>query len=126
MKTNFMKSYSNYFLIIFQNQLCFAQIDSTNSQNDPNMNKINKEYVIMKYKYALRYVEAHFDRSDPRLLNIVAKDKQNYVDLSVYFDDMGKTSNIKQSIEENRKSARNTEYLLLDSYFDELINKMKF
>ena len=110
-----MKSFLNYYLIIFQNQLCFAQSD---------VGKNN--YVNMKYKYALRYVEAHFDRGDPRLLNIVAKDKQTFFDLSVYFDDMGKTSNIKHSIEENRKSARNTEYLLLDSYFDELINKLKF
>jgi hypothetical protein len=119
MKTNFMKSYLNYFLIIFQNLLCFAEID-------PNQNSKKNDFVIMKYKYALRYVEAHFDRSDPRVLNVVVKENSNFLDLSVYFDDMGKTSNIKQSIDENRKSARNTEYLLLDSYFDELINKMKF
>jgi len=102
-------------MIIFQNQLCFASIDT--NKND---------VVTMKYKYPLRYVEAHFDRSDPRLLNIVAKDNNSFVDLSVYFDEMGKTSNIKQIIEENRKSERNNEYLLLDSYFAELINKMKF
>jgi len=48
------------------------------------------------------------------------------VDLSVNFDDMGKTQNIKQNIEEIRKSARNTDYLLLDSNFDDLINNLKF
>jgi len=83
--------------------------------------------VLIKYKYALRHIEAQFDRSDPRILNILAKDKNNtMVDLSVNFDDMGKTQNIKQNIEEIRKSARNTEYLLLDSYFDDLINNLKF
>jgi len=116
MKNNFIRNYSNYYLILYQNYLCFAQNDG----------KINGS-VLIKYKYPLRHIEAQFDRSDPRILNILAKDKNyNMVDLSVNFDDMTKTQNIKQTIEENRKSARNTEYLLMDSYFDELINKMKF
>lgn len=116
MKNNFIRNFANYYLILCQNQLCFAQTDDNFSGS-----------VVIKYKYPLRHIEAHFDRSDPRVLSLQAKDKNNkHVDLSVYFDDMGKTSNIKQTIEENRKSARNTEYLLLDSYFDDLINKLKF
>ncbi len=116
MKNNFIKSFTSYYLILFQNHLCFAQTNS----------KLHGS-VTIKYKYPLRHVDAHFDRSDPRILIVIAKDKNgNVVDLSVCFDDMGKTSNIKQSIEENRKSTRNTEYLLLDSYFEDLINKMKF
>lgn len=116
MKNNFIRNFSTYYLILYQNYLCFAQTDPKSSGS-----------VLIKYKYPLRHIEAQFDRSDPRILIILARDKNNnLVDLSVNFDDMGKTQNIKQSIEENRKSARNTEYLLLDSYFDDLINKMKF
>ena len=116
MKNNFIRNFSNYYLILYQNYLCFAQTEA----KKPGC-------VLIKYKYPLRHIEAQFDRSDPRILIILAKDKNNnMVDLSVNFDDMGKTQNIKQSIEQNRKSARNTEYLLLDSYFDDLINKMKF
>jgi hypothetical protein len=116
MKNNFIRNFSNCYLILHQNHLCFAHPDP----------KIFGS-VLIKYKYPLRHIETQFDRSDPRILNILAKDKNNIsVDLSVNFDDMGKTQNIKQTIEENKKSARNTEYLLLDSYFEDLINKMKF
>lgn len=116
MKNNIIKNFQNFYLIIFQNYIFFGQIDQ----------KING-CLIIKCKYALRHIEGHFDRLDPRILNLVAKDKNgSYIDISVSFDDMGKSSNIKQSIEENRKSARNTEYLLLDSYFEELVNKLKF
>ena len=39
---------------------------------------------------------------------------------------MNKTTGTKQYIEENRKGVRNTEYLLLDSYIDDLLNKWTF
>ena len=42
------------------------------------------------------------------------------------FEDVNKTSSVKKSLEEQRKSSRNTEYLLLDSYFDDLISKWRF
>jgi hypothetical protein len=105
----------SYLMLIYQNQLYFTQLDI----NDTN-------FFSVKYKYALRHLEAQIDRSDPRILNLIVKDKNNYIDLSLSFDDVSITTSVKRSLEENRKSSRNTEYLLLDSYFDELINKWKF
>jgi hypothetical protein len=83
-------------------------------------------FGLIKYKYALRHLEAQFDRSDPRMLNIIVKHKNNYIDISMCFEDVNKTAGVKKSLEEQRKSSRNTEYLLLDSYFDDLISKWKF
>jgi hypothetical protein len=102
-------------MMIYQNHLHFAQLDI----NDNN-------FVSIKYKYALRHVEAQIDRSDPRILNLIVKDKSGYIDLSLSFDDVSVTTNVKRSLEENRKSSRNTEYLLLDTYFEDLISKWKF
>jgi hypothetical protein len=102
-------------MMIYQNYLFFVQ---------PDLRDQNQ--IVVKYKYALRDLEAQIDRSDPRILNLIVKDKNNYIDLSLSFDDVSKTTSVKKSLEENRKSSRNTEYLLLDSYFDDLINKWKF
>ena len=82
--------------------------------------------ALIKFKYALRDLEAQVDRSDPRVLTVVAKDKDKYVDLSLNLEDIHKTAELKRNLEENRKSYRNTEYLLLDTYFDDLIGKWKF
>lgn len=60
------------------------------------------------------------------MLNIIVKDKNNYIDIYLLFEDANKASGVKKSLEEQRKSSRNTEYLLLDSYFDDLISKWKF
>jgi hypothetical protein len=105
----------NHIMLIYQNNLHFAQIDI----NDNN-------FVNIKYKYALRHLEAQIDRSDPRILNLIVKEKSSYIDLSLSFDDVSITTNVKRSLEENRKSSRNTEYLLLDTYFEDLISKWKF
>ena len=83
-------------------------------------------FAQIKFKYALRHLEAQYDRSDPRVLNLIVKDKNNYIDIILNFDELSQTSNVKKSLEEQRKSSRNTEYLLLDSYFDDLISKWKF
>ena len=114
-KNSSIKNFINYFLLIYQNYLYFAQPDL----KDP-------QFALIKYKYALRHLEAQFDRSDPRILNLIVKDKNNYIDISLYFEDVNKTSSVKKSLEEQRKSSRNTEYLLLDSYFDDMISKWKF
>jgi len=102
-------------MIIYQNHLYFALPDS----NDP-------QFAVVKYKYALRHLEAHIDRSDPRIINLVVKVKKEYFDIFLYFEDVSKTMGVKKILEENRKSAKNTEYLLLDSYFDDLIAKWQF
>jgi hypothetical protein len=115
LKFSHSKNYLNYILLIYQNHMYFAQPDLKDSQ-----------FALIKYKYALRHLEAQFDRSDPRILNLIVKDKNNYIDLAVYFEDVNKTAGVKKSLEEQRKSSRNTEYLLLDSYFDDLISKWRF
>lgn len=105
----------NFYMLIYQNHLYFAQPDF----NDPS-------FSVVKYKYALRHLEAHIDRSDPRIINLVVKVKKEYFDIFLYFEDVSLTMNVKKILEENRRSAKNTEYLLLDSYFDDLISKWKF
>ena len=90
----------------------------------PDIKETN--FALIKYKYALRHLEAQIDRADPRLLNLIVKDKNNYIDLILVFEDVNKVIAVKKSLEEQRKSSRNTEYILLDSYFDDLINKWKF
>lgn len=110
-----VKNYINFVMVIYQNHLYFAQPDLK-----------DQSFSIIKYKYALRHLEAQIDRSDPRVLNLIVKDKNQYIDISLYFDDVTKTTAVKKSLEEHRKSSRNTEYLLLDSYFDDLISKWKF
>jgi hypothetical protein len=115
LKSATIKNFINYLLLIYQNHLYFAQSDVKEPQ-----------FALIKYKYALRHLEAQIDRSDPRILNLIVKDKTNYLDLSLYFEDVNRTTSVKKSLEEQRKSFRNTEYLLLDSYFDDLISKWKF
>lgn len=115
LKFSHSKNFLNYILIIYQNYLYFALPDIKDST-----------CALIKYKYALRHLEAQIDRSDPRILNIIVKDKNNYLDIAMDFNDVNKTSGVKKSLEEQRKSSRNTEYLLLDSYFDDLITNWKF
>jgi hypothetical protein len=67
----------NYLMLIYQNNLHFAQID---------INETN--FVNIKYKYALRHIEAQIDRSDPRILNLIVKDRSGYIDLSLSFEDL--------------------------------------
>lgn len=106
----------NYYLIIYHNIICFAQTEAKYSGT-----------VIIKFKYPLRHIEANFDTNDSRILNIKTKDRNNnFVEVCVNCDEIGKVSIIKQAIEENKKSARSMEYLLLDSYFDESFNNLKF
>jgi hypothetical protein len=115
MKTTFIKNPLTYVMMIYQNHLYFAQPDLKDSS-----------LSVVKYKYALRHLEAQIDRSDPRVLNLIVKDKNSYMDIALTFEDVSKTTTVKKSLEENRKSSRNTEYLLLDSYFEDLISKWKF
>jgi hypothetical protein len=115
LKSTFSSVFLNYIMIVYQNYLYFAQPDLKDSS-----------FSLVKYKYALRHLEAQIDRSDPRVLNLIVVDKGKYVEIALSFEDVGKTSQIKKILEEHRKSSRNTEYLLLDSYFDDLISKWKF
>ena len=102
-------------MLIDQNYIMFCVPDPTKS-----------EFVIIKNKYALRHLEVQIDRSDPRILNISVKEKNNFIDLALYLDDVTKASNLKTQLEENRKSSKSTEFILLVSYFDELLNKFNF
>jgi len=100
-------------MIIYQNYLIFSVIDLKNS-----------ELLKIIYKYALRHIEVQLDKSDQKTLNLIAKERNNYIDLSISFDEVNKSSGMKKLIEENRKSAKYTEFLLFDSYFDNLLIKM--
>jgi hypothetical protein len=115
MKNNSIKNYQNSKLIIYQNHLIFATTEANNPM-----------HFLIKYKYALRHIEIQFDKSDPRVLNLIAKERNNYIDLSILFDEINKCSAMKKLIEENRKSSKNTEYLLFDSYFDSMLMKMTY
>jgi len=115
MKNNYSKNFQVYKLIIYQNYLIFA----INECKD----KLNLKII---YKYALRHIEVQLDKFDTKALNLIAKEKNNYIDLSILFDDSSKSSVMKKLIEENRKSSKNTEYLLFDSYFDSLLMKMSY
>lgn len=115
MKNNHLKNFQNFFLIIYQNYLLFA----TNEYKS----KLN---IKIKFKYALRHIEVQFDKFDPRCLNLIAKEKGAYVDLFIGFDEMNKSSIMKKILEENRKSSKNTEYLLFDSYFENLLMKVNY
>lgn len=115
MKNNNLKNYQNFYLILYQNYIIFANTETK-----------DKTHLSIKYKYALRHIEVQFDKADPRLLNSIAKEKNNYIDLSILFNEISKCSAMKKLIEENRKSAKNTEYLLFDSYFDSLLMKMTY
>ena len=108
-------SFINYIMVIYHNHVYFALPEIKDSS-----------FSVIRYKFALRHIEAQLDRADPRILNLVVLDKGQYIELSLYLEDVRKTMQIKKTIEEHRKSARNTEYLLLDSYFDDLISNWKF
>ena len=83
--------------------------------------------VSIKYLHALRNIELQIDRSNPRILYLVVKDiSSKFKDYQLEFQDVNKTTGVKQFLEENRKSIRNTEYLLLDSYIDDLLNKWTY
>lgn len=113
MRIGIQKNLINYFIVIEQNYILFCIIDQ-------NKNDI----AIVKYKYALRHLELQIDRADPRILNLIVKDSKNeYIDLCLYMDEVGTVTTLKRLLEEHRKSSRNTEYILLVSYFDEMLNK---
>lgn len=113
MKNNGTKNFQKFKLIIYQNYLVFGTIQSIDQMN-----------ILIKYKYALRHIEVQYDKSDPRILNLIAKQGNHYIDLSISFEEINRCSAMKKLIEENRKSSKNTEYLLFDSYFDNLLMKM--
>lgn len=99
-------------MLIEQNYVLFCLVDSN-----------KQDTATVKYKYALRHLEVQIDRADPRILNLIVKDNKNeYLDLCMYLDEIGRVANIKRMLEEQRKSSRNTEFILLVSYFDELLN----
>ena len=84
---------------------------------------LNEEYAIVKYKYAVRNLELQIDRSDPRVLNTIVKDKENLMEIKIYFDDVNKVNNIKRELEEIQMNSKSTEFILIVSYFDDLLNK---
>lgn len=99
-------------MLIEQNHVLFCLIDTNKS-----------DIAVVKHKYALRHLEVQVDRADPRILNLIVKDNKNeYIDLCMYLDEIAKVTSLKRMLEEQRKSSRNTEYILLVSYFDELLN----
>ena len=53
-------------LLIYQNHIYFAKLDIENTN-----------LVTIKFKYALRHLEAQIDRSDSRILNLIVKDKNS-------------------------------------------------
>lgn len=108
-------SFTPFVIMLNYNHLLFCLYDQKDSQN-----------VIFKYRFALRHIEVQIDRSNPRQLSLIVKEENQYKDFTLEFEDVHKTTGIKKYLEENRKSARNTEYLLLDSYIDDLIAKWKF
>jgi hypothetical protein len=99
-------------MCIDQNYLVFCLPDS----NRP-------EYAIVKNKYALRHIEVQIDRGDPRVLNLLVKEKNTISEQSIYLDDINKANTLKKQLEEHKKNSKNTEFILLVSYFDELLNK---
>ena len=49
--------------------------------------------------------------------------KEDLIDLAIYFDDVNRATTIKKQLEEHLKNSKSTEFILLVSYFDELLNK---
>jgi hypothetical protein len=112
LRIGIQKNVNNYIMVIEQNYVLFCLVD-------PN----KQDSATVKYKYALRHLEVQIDRADPRILNLIVKDNKNeYIDLCMYLDEIQKVGNIKRMLEEQRKCSRNTEFILLVSYFDELLN----
>jgi hypothetical protein len=106
-------NFNDYLMLIEHNHILFCLVDN----NKPDT-------AVVKYKYALRHLEVQFDRADPRILTLCLKDnKKEFLDLFMYLDEIGKVTSIKRMLEEQRKSTRNTEFIMLVSYFDELLNK---
>mgnify|MGYP000873498199 CR=1 FL=1 len=97
-------------MVIWNNKLAFAIREDK-----------NKPILKIKYIYFLRHIEVQIDRMDNKSLLVIAKDKNNYIDLVIQFNKSDKVNSMKKILEENRKSAKNTEFLLFDSYFDNLI-----
>lgn len=109
------------FIIIIYNNYCLLCLPD------------DKDNVFIKYIHSLRNVEVQIDRSNPRTLILVANEvslfyfKKNSInDYYIECTDVSKAMTTKNYIEENRKSIRNTEYLLLDSYIEDLLNKWTF
>ena len=112
LRIGIQKTVNNYIMLIEQNYVLFCLVDST-----------KLDTATVKHKFALRHLEVQIDRADPRILNLIVKDSKNeYIDLCMHLDEIGKVSGIKRMLEEQRKSSRNTEFILLVSYFDELLN----
>ena len=110
-----LKIYVTYAMIFYQNYLYFGVYDPQDN-----------DYATIKDKYALRHIEVTIDRQDPKSIDITYSYEKVFIDLFVAFEDKEKALYIKKNIEDQRKSARVMEYLLLESYFDDLIAKITF
>ena len=99
-------------MCIDQNNLVFCTPDSEKC-----------EYAVVKNRYSLRNIDVQIDRNDLKMLNLIVKEKSNVIELSISLDDVSKANTLKKQLEDHRKNTKNTEFILLLSYFDELLNK---
>ena len=84
---------------------------------------LKTEFAIVNHKYPLRQLLVQIDKNDSKVLNIIAKEKQYLNELVIYFDDSNRTTIIKKQLEEFQKNSVSNQFILLVSYFDELLNK---
>ncbi len=115
LKVGQSKDFLDYYIVVNNNMLLFCQPGSENQYK-----------VTLKYKHAIRNIELQIDRSNPRLICLVVKDQQKYKDYLIELHEVNKTTGMKTYLEETRKSVKNTEYILLDSYIDDLLNKWQY
>jgi hypothetical protein len=111
MKNNTYKSGYSVFMTIYQNHIYFTQLDSEKTN-----------YAIIKFKYPIRHIETKIDRTDLKILHLIVKDSKDYEEVILYFTDASISDSVHKIIEESRYAYKSTEYILLESYVEDLIN----
>lgn len=119
-------SFSEAVLAIYNNYILFCSIINDNTNNNSNKNRNSETYATINYKYSIRNIEVHTDRSNTRLLCMLVKQNSSYKDIYLEFNDYSEIKKFKQFLEDTRKSVKNNEYLLLDTYIDDLLNKWNY
>lgn len=105
-------SFINYSMFIIQNYLIFTTPD----MKDPG-------YSIVKLRYPIRQLEIQGDRSEPRNLIVYFRQGKNYVEIIISLEDVKTASKVKQLLEDSRRNIEKSEYVMVESYFDD---KKKF
>jgi hypothetical protein len=99
----------NYQVFIDRNNLSFCMQESS-----------KPEKLTVKYRYAIKYVEAYIEKGDPKVMNLRVKDKNDFIYLITIFEDYLTPPMLKEKIDINKSLIRDQEIKHLLSYLENL------